>query len=77
MPPFPSPASCRHKPLDMWRQVRGQLVAQERQQQHSSAATSRATPASWCHRIPRIEDGCLLLANTPGMGFYEVRVPFC
>jgi hypothetical protein len=26
----------------------------------------------WCHRIPHIEDGCLLLANQPGMGFYEV-----
>ena len=58
----------------MWRQVRGQLVAQERARHDAGANTARSPPRSWCHRIPNIEDGCLLLANTPGMGFHEVRL---
>ena len=40
----------------------------------SFVGRSSGTASSWCHRIADAEPGCVLLANKPGMGFFERSV---
>lgn len=62
--------------LRSWREFRAVLVSKE-QQAKNKAYQLRANASNspyWCHRLPRIEPGCLILANQAGMGFYEKAV---
>eukprot|EP00892_Ulva_mutabilis_P006731 jgi/Ulvmu1/442/UM001_0449.1 len=63
--------------LRLWREFRSNLVNKERQEQvvaQRSHLACSATAKYWCHRLPQVEPGCLILANQAGMGFYEKAV---
>jgi hypothetical protein len=70
--PYDAPLTSRHCTHDLWRQLRGNLFHAE-QNQLGQWRQQRLPKWLWCHKVPDVEDGCLLLANTPGLGFFEVR----
>lgn len=63
-------------PLDLssWRSFRAQLIGTGADSREPCTNQSSGTSRSWCHRISGAEQGCLLLSNTPGMGFFERAV---
>ena len=60
--------------LSSWREFRAQLVNVELADRGPFCGRNPDATGSWCHRIADAETGCLLLANTPGMGFFERAV---
>jgi putative transcriptional regulator len=59
--------------LSAWRQFRARLVHHE-MEADPFWCQKPSSHAYWCHRIADAESGCILLANKPGMGFFERAV---
>jgi putative transcriptional regulator len=70
--------SSTHAVLDLsrWREFRAHLVQQQYSQQLPWTCQSpmRWGHDRWCHRIATAEQGCLLLANQAGLGYFERSV---